>query len=70
MHPNHVSPYDAVKAFHDLNAKVFIPMHYGTFDVSDEPVGEPLRILQQMERENKINGKLKVLKLGEPFNKE
>lgn len=67
MHPNHVSPYDAVKAFHDLNAKIFIPMHYGTFDISDEPVGEPLRILHVLERENKINGVLKPLQLGETF---
>jgi L-ascorbate metabolism protein UlaG (beta-lactamase superfamily) len=67
MHPNHVSPKDAVKGFNDLGAEVFIPMHYGTFDISDEPVGEPLRIVQQLERENKIQGKLKVLGLGESF---
>jgi len=67
MHPNHVSPDDAVKGFHNLGAKQFIPMHYGTFDISDEPVGEPLRILRTMEKEGKIKGDLKVLNLGEAY---
>ena len=67
MHPNHVSPQDAVKGFHDTGAEIFIPMHYGTFDISDEPVGEPLRIVQQLQMENKIDGKLKVMGLGESF---
>ena len=67
MHPNHVSPHDAIRGFNDMNAELFIPMHYGTFDVSDEPVGEPLKILRDLERENKINGTFKPLKLGESF---
>jgi L-ascorbate metabolism protein UlaG (beta-lactamase superfamily) len=67
MHPNHVSPQDAIKGFHDLGAGIFIPMHYGTFDVSDEPVGEPLRIIKALERENKIRGVVKALSLGESF---
>jgi L-ascorbate metabolism protein UlaG (beta-lactamase superfamily) len=67
MHPNHVSPTDAVKAFHDLEAKIFIPMHYGTFDISDEPIGEPLRVLLRLRDENKINGRLVALNPGENF---
>ena len=42
-------------------------MHYGTFDISDEPVGEPLRIVEALERENKIHGKVKALGLGRKF---
>lgn len=67
MAPNHVSPQDAVRGFNDMDAKIFVPMHYGTFDISDEPVGEPLKILRQLEHENKINGVLKPLQLGESF---
>lgn len=65
MHPNHASPYDAVKGFNDMGAKQFIPMHHGTFDISDEPVGEPLRIVKTLEAEGKINGRLRALNLGE-----
>lgn len=67
MHANHVSPQDGVKGFHDIGAKILIPMHYGTFDISDEPVGEPLRLLTALERENKIHGKVKALNLGESY---
>ena len=61
----HTSPHDALQAFHDVKAKTFVPMHYGTFDLADEPLGEPYRILKQLEAENKINGDLKMLDVGE-----
>ena len=63
----HTSPEDAVKGFHELNGKTFIPMHYGTFDLSDEPAGEPVRILKKMEHSEKLNGSLKILNVGEEF---
>jgi L-ascorbate metabolism protein UlaG (beta-lactamase superfamily) len=43
MHPSHTSPSDALRAARDLQAKTCIPMHYGTFDLSDEPIGMPYR---------------------------
>jgi L-ascorbate metabolism protein UlaG (beta-lactamase superfamily) len=61
----HTGPHDALDAFHDLKAKTFIPMHYGTFDLADEPLGEPYRILKQLDEEKKINGNLKMLEVGE-----
>lgn len=67
MSPNHITPIDAVRAFHDLNATTFIPMHYGTFDLSDEPISEPVRILQNLNEEQKINGAFRVLGIGETF---
>lgn len=68
MKTSHTSPEDAVKAFHDLKAKTFIPMHYGTYDLADEPLGEPLRILDSLQHHNLINGNLKVLKIGESWH--
>ena len=67
MHPNHVSPTDAVNAFHDMEARILIPMHFGTFDISDEPIGEPLRVLLRLQNENKISGRLVPLNPGENF---
>jgi L-ascorbate metabolism protein UlaG (beta-lactamase superfamily) len=63
----HTNPQEAVQIFHDLKAKTFIPMHYGTFDLADEPLGEPYRTLQELEAEKKINGDLKLLDVGELF---
>ena len=42
----HTSPEDALAAFHDLGSEVMIPMHYGTFRLSLEPMEEPpMRLL-------------------------
>ena len=61
----HTSPEDAVQVFHDLKAKTLIPMHYGTFDLADEPLGEPYRLLKKFENQGKINGALRMLNVGE-----
>ena len=45
MQPSHLNPEEALRAFQDLQGGTMIPMHFGTFDLSDEPIGEPLRRL-------------------------
>lgn len=60
MNSSHISPEKSLKAFDELKGKIFIPMHYGTYDVSDEPPGEAVRYL-----ESKKNSKIKILKIGE-----
>jgi L-ascorbate metabolism protein UlaG (beta-lactamase superfamily) len=65
MSPSHMSPQSAVKAANEMEAKTMIPMHYGTFDLSDEPTGEPYRILQDLEKSGKIKGKLHLAEVGE-----
>jgi L-ascorbate metabolism protein UlaG (beta-lactamase superfamily) len=52
MEDNHASPAKAYQAFKDLQAKFFIPMHYGTFDLSDEPLGKPQRELERIKAIN------------------
>lgn len=49
----HTSPEDAVQAFRDMNARWLVPMHYGTFRLSHEPLDEPL---QRLEQESKVTG--------------
>lgn len=48
MSASHMNPEEAFGAFRDLGGRVFIPMHYGTYDLSDEPMGEPLRRLRRV----------------------
>ena len=50
MRPNHISPYDALKASADMGAKVTVPMHYGTFDLSDEPLFDPPKVFAEEAR--------------------
>lgn len=68
MAQSHLSPADALKAFEDTGAKTMIPMHYGTFDLSDEPLGDPVRVLKRLEQESESKGRIRYLKIGEPLS--
>jgi len=65
MAPNHMSPQEAVVASNDLQATRMIPMHFGTFDLSDEPPGEPVSSLVSLKEEGKLKAELKILNPGE-----
>jgi L-ascorbate metabolism protein UlaG (beta-lactamase superfamily) len=66
MKYNHQEPRDTVRAFHDCKAKRLIPFHFGTFDLSDEPLNEPALVLEQLQKEKKIGvDELKIVKFGE-----
>lgn len=65
MKSNHNSPDDALQAFADTKAKYLIPMHYGTFDLSDEPPGEPLRLLKEEAENSGVSDKVKDLQIFE-----
>ncbi len=43
MHYQHMDPREALQAFEDLGARYMLPMHWGTFDLTDEPVDEAPR---------------------------
>ena len=47
----HTSPEEALRGFFDLGADRMVPMHYNTFRLGREPMGEPLpRLLAAAER--------------------
>jgi N-acyl-phosphatidylethanolamine-hydrolysing phospholipase D len=43
MHLVHLNPEEAVQAAIDVGARRTVGMHWGTFDLTDEPPGEPPR---------------------------
>jgi N-acyl-phosphatidylethanolamine-hydrolysing phospholipase D len=43
MSESHMNPEEAVRAAVDLRARRAVAMHFGTFDLSDEPLAEPPR---------------------------
>lgn len=65
MGQSHLSPADGLKAFQDTQAKHLIPMHYGTFDLSDEPLSDPIRILKAEQEKNPANGDILYVCAGE-----
>ncbi len=60
----HASPEDAVRAFLDLGARWMIPMHYGTFRLSHEPLDEPLRLLAEEAEAAGAQDRVLVLEEG------
>jgi L-ascorbate metabolism protein UlaG (beta-lactamase superfamily) len=41
----HMGPEQAVMAFGELRSKTFVPMHFGTYRMSYEPMHEPAQRL-------------------------
>jgi L-ascorbate metabolism protein UlaG (beta-lactamase superfamily) len=66
MGASHTSPSDALIAFRQLKAKQFVPMHHGTFDLSDEPIFYPLQQLQQISANQNIDAIL-PLSIGNKY---
>jgi L-ascorbate metabolism protein UlaG (beta-lactamase superfamily) len=71
MKSNHTSPQEAVQAALDCGAATFLPMHYGTFDLSDEPLGEPFHILTGLKdslKDTKNGLNINILQIGAVFS--
>jgi L-ascorbate metabolism protein UlaG (beta-lactamase superfamily) len=46
MSPVHMNPDEAVRAHLDVRARLSIGMHFGTFQLTDEAIDEPVRALE------------------------
>jgi L-ascorbate metabolism protein UlaG (beta-lactamase superfamily) len=62
----HMGPDEALKAFRDLGARWLVPMHFGTFKLSFEPLDEPPRWLSELAHEQKLIHHLKIREEGVP----
>ncbi len=63
---NHIDPEQAVQAFRELNGRWLVPMHFGTYRLSYEPMHEPLnRLLHACAREGLLSN-LRILFEGVP----
>ena len=66
MSPMHVSPQEAIQAFIDVRAKYFVPIHWGTFELADESLDNPPKVLtQEIEKLQLDEDNFKLLKHGE-----
>lgn len=66
MRANHMNPEEAVQAARDLNARNMVGMHFGTFDLSDEPLDEPPRRFRQAAaRQGVAPGSAWIMRVGE-----
>lgn len=62
----HMNPEQALQAFVELRAQKMIPMHYGTFRLSYEPVTEPPIRLMDRARALGVQDRVHVLTEGQP----
>lgn len=71
MKHNHLNPSEALQAAEDLRAKTMIPIHYGTFILSDEPINEPIEWFEELTLSRSYPFQTKALSVGEiyRFNK-
>ncbi len=65
MGPIHLDPEEAVRAAIDLGARRAVAMHFGTFDLSDEPLAEPPRRFLAEAALRGLGGRAFVMAVGE-----
>jgi L-ascorbate metabolism protein UlaG (beta-lactamase superfamily) len=61
----HLTPEQAVQAFVDLGARSLLAMHWGTFDLADEPLAEPPARLRAEARRRELDARVWILGIGE-----
>jgi L-ascorbate metabolism protein UlaG (beta-lactamase superfamily) len=61
----HMNPEDAFRAFTDLRARYMVPIHWGTFTVSLEPVDEPIAWLTDIAGRAGVAERVAILRHGE-----
>jgi len=61
----HTCPEEALQGFLDLGARRMIPMHYGTFRLSQEPMEEPVERLMAAAKLAGVASSVSVLPEGE-----
>ena len=67
MSHNHLNPPEALQAATDLGAKTLIPIHYGTFNLSDELMHEPLEWFEQLLATHDYPFSPTILNIGEIY---
>jgi N-acyl-phosphatidylethanolamine-hydrolysing phospholipase D len=65
MGPIHLNSEEAVRAALDLGTRLVVGMHFGTFDLSDEPLDEPPRRFLAEAQSRGLGDRAFVMAVGE-----
>ncbi|MBI5181287.1 MAG: MBL fold metallo-hydrolase [Nitrospirae bacterium] len=65
---NHINPEEAVQALLDLNAKIGLGNHWGTIQLTEEPMDEPpIRLAEAVSKAGLPKERFLVLQTGESY---
>jgi len=71
MQYQHMDPAEAWRAFQDLGARWMLPMHWGTFDLTDEPLDlPPDELLRAVAEARGDASRIRILAVGEEWHVE
>jgi L-ascorbate metabolism protein UlaG (beta-lactamase superfamily) len=65
MEPHHMNPEQAIDALCELGARAMVPMHWGAFQLTDEPLAEPIEWLRRAWAARAPAARLNILAVGE-----
>jgi len=65
MRDRHINPAEAVRIFEEIGARYLVPIHWGTFKLSTEPMEEPIEWLGRLALERGLRERVKILPPGE-----
>ena len=66
MQASHTTPEEALRAFADVRGQRLVPIHWGTFDLAEEPLEEPPQRLAAEARRLRLDlDRIWILKHGE-----
>jgi N-acyl-phosphatidylethanolamine-hydrolysing phospholipase D len=69
MSYQHMDPVQAYRAFQDLGAHYLLPMHWGTFDITDEPLDlPPSELASAVQQAGGDMDRIRVMAIGERWN--
>ncbi|MGM0554890.1 MAG: MBL fold metallo-hydrolase [Myxococcota bacterium] len=65
MKPQHMNPEEALQSFHELDADHMVGMHWGTYDLTDEPLNEGARRARELAEDSGLADRVHVPAPGE-----
>jgi len=65
MKDSHCNVEEAIQIHKDIKSKKSIAMHWGTFQLTDEPMDEPIQLLSKLTRKLNYSDQFVALKHGE-----
>jgi N-acyl-phosphatidylethanolamine-hydrolysing phospholipase D len=67
-HPNHVNPEEALQLFDEQNARLMVPIHFGTFELNREPFAEPPQRLLRAAVASGLEERIALLSPGQSIH--